>query len=78
LYCLILEDGSQIIKSKTVKSNSLTLENFEMLYKGVDVKAIKRDSKTIQNEGCVLIYEKPVTLNHDSYTKREKVYNKGK
>lgn len=75
LYCLILEDGSQIIKSKTVKKNTLSLDDFKLLYKGISIKAVKQSVHNNIEKGSVLISKEPMQLNHDSYLKRIKVYD---
>lgn len=69
---------SSVIKSKTVKSDSLTLDSFKELYTGNDVVAVKRSAITDYNKGSVLIRDDNVKLRHDSFTKRQKVYKRGK
>lgn len=82
-YCLQLFDKiydeyldqyiDYIIKSKSVNSKSLTLDSFTKLYKGVSIEASKRFSISDHSKGSVLIVDGKVELNHDSYTKREKI-----
>lgn len=83
-YCLVLEDEyitkknkGIVIKSKGVFDNSLTLDSFKsMYYDKKNVEATKSDTKSNYKEGYVNIDTKTVTLNFDSYTKREKIFNK--
>ena len=77
-YCLLLKDGRTIIKSKGAFSSSLTLNDFINMYKGVNVKAIKQNTIVNYREGSVVIGTKEITLNYNSYTKRDKVYLKDK
>lgn len=69
---------SFIIKSKTVRSESLTLDNFKDLYKGKSVEAVKRSAITDHSKGSVLIRDEIVNLNSGSYTKRQKLFKRGK
>jgi len=70
-------DDKSVIKAKGVKSSSLTPQDFESLYKGMSVtSAIKRSGIKNYSEGSVSIQEKNITLNHDSYVKRNKLLNK--
>jgi len=76
-YCLVLEDGETIIKSKGVSDSSLTLEDFKtMYYQSKNIKGIKSHADKNYSKGYVSINEKEIELNFDSYTKREKIYNK--
>jgi hypothetical protein len=68
---------SYVVKSKSVKSNSLNLNSFEELYKGNSVDAVKRLGIRDYSRGFVKIVDRNVKLNHDSYTKREKIYKGG-
>ena len=75
-YCLVLNDGSTIIKTKGVLSNSLKLEDFKnMYYNSAKVSALKSQTKTDYEKGSVSIEEVNVLLNYNSYTKREKIFN---
>jgi hypothetical protein len=68
-----------IIKSKSVDRKLLTLDDFKDLYNGISIKATKRFAKTDHSKGSVIIEENPdVTLNHDSFTKREKLFKRSK
>lgn len=64
-YGLVTDKGF-IAKSKGKLENTLSLEDFKNLYKGIDVFGIKRIAIT----NYVIKYDK-VKLNHDSYTKRD-------
>ena len=75
-YCLVLEDNSTVIKCKGVINKSLTLENFkEMYYFSKNVCANKTVSKTFLSKGFVNIEDSSVILQHDSYKKRQKLFN---
>lgn len=75
-YCLVLDDGSEVIKSKGVYNDSLNSTDFMcMYYNKKDIRALKGDTKTNYEKGYVSIGVKEITLNHDAYTKRQKIYN---
>lgn len=77
-YCLNLEDGKEVIKAKGIKTNTLKTKDFDnMYYNNFDIKAIKTNSEINYAEGYVNIDENQITLNHDAYTKREKIYDNG-
>lgn len=74
-YCLINDNGVEIKKAKGLNSNTLSEDDYVEMYKGKDIKTgIKPYSTTNYLEGSVIISEKEITLNADSYTKRVKVY----
>jgi len=76
-YCLVLNNDKTIIKTKGVLNNSLTLEDFKTMYfKTKNVSGIKSYSTKNYTKGYVSIDEKEITLSHDAYKKREKVFNK--
>jgi hypothetical protein len=77
-YCLVLMNKSTVIKVKGLYNKSLTLNKFKNLYKGVNVKGKKEDTETVYNKGSVVIKEKKIKLNFDSYRKREKIYKNNK
>ena len=75
-YCLILNNGETIIKTKGVINNSLTVEHFkDMYWNNKNITATKFNSITNYQKASVVIEKKNVVLNYDSYTKREKTYN---
>ena len=75
-YCLILNNGDIIIKTKGVINNSLTVDQFKTMYwSNLNVTATKFNSVTNYQKASVVIDKKDVVLNFDSYTKREKIYN---
>lgn len=75
-YCLVLNNNSTIIVCKGVKNNSLTLEDFKsMYYSNKNILANKNSTITNLSLGSVIITENKVLLQHDAYTKREKIYN---
>ena len=76
-YCLVLNNNKTIIKTKGVLKESLTLEDFKTMYlKSKNVSGIKTYTTTDYTKGYVSIDEKEITLSHDVYKKREKVFNK--
>lgn len=77
-YCLILENGNYVIKSKGVLNNDLTPKDFEdMYYNKTNIKALKGNTETSYEKGYVNINGvKETILNYDVYQKREKIYNK--
>jgi len=78
-YFYVTQKDKSVIKAKGVKSSSLTPQDFESLYKGMSItSAIKRYGIKNYSEGSVRILEKNITINHDSYVKRNKLLNKGR
>lgn len=64
-------------KAKGVKSSSLSYGDFLTLYNKMNVKtAVKVQSKTNWNLGYVEIKDTKITINSDSYIKRDKIYDK--
>ena len=51
-------------------------EWINIYYNYKNITASKTQSKLDYQEGSVNIYSKLSTIHHDSYTKREKIYNK--
>lgn len=75
-YCLVLNNNTTIIVSKGVKNNSMTLDDFKaMYYSNKNILANKNSTITKLSLGSVIITENKVLLQHDAYTKREKIYN---
>ena len=75
-YCLILNNNETIIKAKGVKTNSLTLEDFKKMYFNKEnIKTTKFNTITNFEKGSVVIENKNIILNFDSYKKRKKIYN---
>ena len=75
-YCLILEDNSTVIKSKGVKQDSLTVEEFKAMYfTNKNVYAQKTSTVTNLTKGSIIIQDKKILLRSDGYLKREKLYN---
>lgn len=75
-YCLVLRDGSTIVVAKGVIKNSLTLEDFKAMYWNKQNVTVKKTNTLYSYENAyATIEEKNITLNHDSYTKRTKIYN---
>ena len=76
-YALQLQDDTIIIKAKGVTKNCLTLDDFKSMYHGNNIKAIKNNTTTDLEKGSVVIGTSNVTLDHNSYKKREKIYLQG-
>jgi hypothetical protein len=75
-YCLILNNGESVIKTKGIINNSITIEDFkEMYWNQKNIKATKVNTVTNYTKSSVLIEKKDVMLNYDAYTKREKIFN---
>jgi hypothetical protein len=75
-YCLVLENGEVIIKSKGVDDESMNLEDFKALYyKSERIKAIKTQTIRDFAKGSVTIEDIEAYVSSESYTKREKIYN---
>jgi hypothetical protein len=74
-YGLILKNNKTICKSKGVIENSLTIEDCENLYNGLDIQAPKLSAVRNYEKGSVLIKGESIKLNHDSYKKRIKIYD---
>ena len=69
-------DGSIIKKSKGVDSKSLCLDDYVNMYLyNKDSKAIKSYNERNYEKGYVNIKKGDTILKHNSYTKREKIYN---
>jgi hypothetical protein len=76
LYCLVLNNGKVIIKSKGVDDDSLSLQDFkDMYYRTQNIKGTKLSSKINYKEGSVSISEKEINLSCNAYSKRTKIYN---
>lgn len=75
-YCLVLDNGEIIIRSKGVLNDSITLNDFkDMYYNNLSIQAEKYSSKTNYSKGSVVIEKSLVNINFDSYTKREKIFD---
>lgn len=76
-YCLVLKDGSTVIKCKGIRNDSLSLNDFQsMYYESKNIYATKTTAITNLSKGSVIIEDKKILLQHDVYLKRNKVYNK--
>lgn len=77
-YCLITDEDKLITKAKGLKSSSLVYNDYVSLLNNIDVKGIKTVSNTDWEKGEVSIEDKSIVLNHNSYTKRQKIYKDGR
>ena len=74
-YALKTKDGKEIKKAKGVLADNLSMADFEQKYfNKKTVIAQKFTSETSHGKGFVLIKKVDVTLNWDSFTKRDKIY----
>lgn len=76
-YCLILNNGVTVIKTKGVLNKYLTVDDFKSMYwKNQNITAIK--SHTVKNykDASVLIEKMKVLMDFDAYKKRTKIHNK--
>lgn len=64
-----------IIKSKGLINKSLTLSKFIDLYNGINSSGVKRSATTVYSAGSVVINDKIIELQADSYVKRDKIFN---
>jgi hypothetical protein len=75
-YCLVLEDGTSVIKAKGVNQNSLTVNDFkDMLVDNKNISALRKNTTKNWSEGFVNIENKEISLSPSSYTKRIKILN---
>lgn len=77
-YCFITKNNELINKAKGAKSSSLNYGSYISLLNGEDVTAIRPQSKIDWEVGDVTIDDLSITLNSDSYKKRDKVYKDDK
>ena len=74
-YCLKTSKNEIIMRTKGFKSKSLHYKDFENLYKGIDVEAVRSESERNFQDGYVnILIDKTITMSANSYTKREKLY----
>lgn len=75
-YCLVLNNGEIIVKSKGVSNNNLNEKEFINMYLyNKNIKAIKHSSSTDIVKSTVILEEKEIILSQNSYDKREKIYD---
>lgn len=75
-YALKTKDGKVKMKAKGVISASLSLSDFKDMYlKSKSIQGDKSSSIISYSKGSVTIKESKITINWNSYTKREKIYN---
>jgi hypothetical protein len=77
-YCIINSKDEFISKAKGVRSDSLQYKDFEELLEERNVITVRRESKLNWSEGDVKIYDRDITINSNSYNKRQKVYTNNK
>jgi hypothetical protein len=75
-YCLVLLNENLIIKNKGIINTSLNIEEFKTMYwNKSNIITTKSNSLTNYIKKPILLEEKEVGLNYDSYTNRTKIYN---
>jgi DNA polymerase type B, organellar and viral len=75
-YALKKKGGKVIIKNKGSDTKSLTFENFKELYLGINVKAIRYESKRDYfNRSVTINIPNDIVLSVQSYRKRVKIFN---
>lgn len=75
-YALLLENGDLVKKAKGISSDLLSIREFEKMYlNSQSIKANKIYGKINYSLGSVLIDTKKVTIDWNSYKKREKIYD---
>ena len=78
-YLLVLDNDKVIIKAKGVSSKSLNEDHYIKMLNGFEVQdAIRPQSSKFYEEGYVKIWDKGITLNPNSYTKRTKIFDSDK
>jgi DNA-dependent RNA polymerase auxiliary subunit epsilon len=75
-YILLTKDGEEIIKAKGISAESLSLSDFKTMYlKSQSIKGDKLSSNINYNKGSVLLQTKEITIDWDSFKKREKIFD---
>lgn len=75
-YILLTKDGEEIIKAKGISADSLSLSDFKTMYlNSQPIKADKLSSIVNYNKGSVLLQTKEITIDWDSFKKREKIFD---
>lgn len=75
-YCLIQKNGKVIMKAKGVNDKeNLSIETYEKLYNNEDVQLTKNYSSKDLYKGGVYFLDTNMTIKHDSYSKREKIFD---
>lgn len=75
-YALLVEGGKVIKKAKGVSPDSLSYSDFKDMYlHSKSIQGEKTSGEINQSKGSVTIKTRNVTINWNSYKKREKVYN---
>lgn len=75
-YILLTSEGAEIKKAKGISPDSLSLSDFENMYfKSQSVQGEKTSTNISYNEGSVSFQTKEITINWDSFKKREKIFD---
>jgi hypothetical protein len=76
-YCLVTPTD-EIIKAKGVTSHVLSVEDFKNMYfKNKDISTSRTNTSINYEKAYVDITHKDITLRHNSYQKRVKLYKDG-
>nr|QWO71369.1 DNA polymerase [Termitomyces sp. T123] len=74
-YFLFTYDGQEIKKAKGISPESLSKSDFEAMYlKSQSVQGKKTSSNISYNKGSVLLQTKEITIDWNSFKKREKIF----
>jgi DNA polymerase type B, organellar and viral len=75
-YILLTKNGKEIIKAKGISADSLSLSDFKTMYlKALPIKGEKLSSYTNYFKGSVLLQKKEITIDWNSFKKREKIFD---
>jgi len=75
-YILLTTNGEKIIKAKGISAESLSLSDFKTMYlKKQSIIGEKLSSYINHTKGYVLLQTKEITIDWDSFKKREKIFD---
>lgn len=75
-YILLTTNGKKIIKAKGISAESLSLSDFKTMYlKKQSIIGDKLSSYINYSKGFVLLQTKEITIDWDSFKKREKIFD---
>lgn len=75
-YILLTYNGEMIKKAKGISPESLSLTDYKtMFYKSMSVFGEKTSSTISYDKGSVSIQSKQITINWDSFIKRDKIFD---
>jgi len=75
-YILLTPNGEEFVKAKGITSQNLSVSNFETMYlKSKSIQGEKRTSNINYNKGSVTLNIKNITIDWNSFKKRNKIYD---